>query len=462
MPRAAMVKVPPCVRRVALALLLSASARESTAQVPLARSLSDSLIRVGEDRSLSIDFGTFPTVEPYLAADPSNAAHLVAGVAVITKPDVSERSCAALTSFDGGRTWTRHDFPANECLDPWVVLRPDGSAVLALISRSELLVFRSSDGGITWSDRPISFGGHHDHGTLTIDTTRGSFGGSVYVVSQQIVRDTGDLGRFAAFVARSTDAGATFGEPTRVIVNNLQMNPMNPVVLSDGTLMVPLSDYGRTTPRGDFAWLARGRDWVIASADAARTFSQPLFVTEACGRSFPELAVDASEGYRDRLSSVCNDSSFAHVYLHISSDRGESWSAPVAVNRGSGRSPYVRTAAIAVNRDGIVGISWYDARNDRDESKGKYRCQEIFFTASVDGGRTFLPEVKVSSAKNCPNTAANGQVAERWPAGGDYHGLAAAANGEFHLVWADSRDGIYKLRTATVALRPKANRGQKP
>ena len=70
--------------------------------------------------------------------------------------------------------------------------------------------------------------------------------------------------------------------------------------------------------------------------------------------------------------------------------------------------------------------------------------------------------MKVSSAKNCPNTVANGQVAERWPAGGDYHGLAAAANGQFHLVWADSRDGIYKLRTATVALRPKANRGQKP
>jgi len=211
-----MVKVPPCVCGVALSLLLSATARKSTAQVPLAKSPSDSLIRVGKDRSLSIDLGTFPTVEPYLAADPSNAAHLVAGVAVITKPDVSERSCAALTSFDGGRTWTRHDFPAKECLDPWVVIRPDGSAVLALISRSELLVFRSSDGGTTWSDRPISFGEHHDHGTLAIDTTRGSFGGSVYVVSQQIVRDTGDLERFAAFVARSTDAGATFGEPTRV------------------------------------------------------------------------------------------------------------------------------------------------------------------------------------------------------------------------------------------------------
>jgi hypothetical protein len=76
----------------------------------------------------------------------------------------------------------------------------------------------------------------------------------------------------------------------------------------------------------------------------------------------------------------------------------------------------------------------------------------VFFTASRDGGETFLPEVKVSSAENCPITPANGEAGWRWPTGGDYHGLAADAAGRFHLVWADSRDGIYQLRTASATV----------
>jgi hypothetical protein len=35
-------------------------------------------------------------------------------------------------------------------------------------------------------------------------------------------------------------------------------------------------------------------------------------------------------------------------------------------------------------------------------------------------------------------------------AGGDYFGLAAAADGSFRLLWADSRDGIYQLRSSSV------------
>ena len=132
----------------------------------------------------------------------------------------------------------------------------------------------------------------------------------------------------------------------------------------------------------------------------------------------------------------------------------ETWSDPVVVNRSSYFRP-VQTAAIAVNRDGIVGISWYDARNDPREYRGTFRCQEVFFAASLDGGRTFLPEVKVSTAENCPDTPANGEAGRLFVAGGDYHGLAAAADGRFHLVWADSREGIYQLRTAVVRVAAK-------
>jgi hypothetical protein len=268
--------------------------------------------------------------------------------------------------------------------------------------------------------------------------------------------DAAEKRRPAAAVTRSSDGGASFGTPSYVIAGNLWMTAMNPAVLSDGMLVIPWANFARTVSGGDFAWLRNELDWVVTSTDGGRTFSVPLFVSESCGRTFPVLQADGSQGpYRDRLYWLCNDREFRHIYLHTSSNRGASWSDPMPVNRGSGREPYVRTPAIAINRDGVVGISWYDARNDRSTYKGMYRCQEMFFTASLDGGRTFLPEVKLSSGKNCPDTPANAEAGRRWPAGGDYHGLVAAADGSFHVMWADSREGVYQLRTSTIRVGGK-------
>jgi hypothetical protein len=103
-----------------------------------------------------------------------------------------------------------------------------------------------------------------------------------------------------------------------------------------------------------------------------------------------------------------------------------------------------------VNADGVLGVSWYDARHDPDTSRGRARCQELFLAASLDGGRTFLPDLPVSTGRNCPAQPRNGQAGTRWRAGCDYHGLVAAPDGRFHLLWADSRSGVYQLRFASV------------
>jgi hypothetical protein len=101
----------------------------------------------------------------------------------------------------------------------------------------------------------------------------------------------------------------------------------------------------------------------------------------------------------------------------------------------------------------VVAIAWYDARGDRSTIKGNFRCQEIFFTASIDGGATFLQEVKVSAKPSCPATPRNVETALRFPAGGEYMGLAAAPDGSFRLLWSDSRSEVYRLYTATVSVR---------
>jgi hypothetical protein len=438
------------------------------AQTPASSSRPQSVptvIEVSEDQTVAIGKIRHPLTEPHLAANPRNAGHLVASVIVVTKPDLTERSCSALASFDTGRTWKTHDFAVKACGDPYAAILPDGSALVSMLGTvadtAHLFVFRSADGGLTWSERPVVFPGQHDHGTLVVDHTDGAFSGNVYAVSQGSARDAAGRRRQATMVSRSSDRGATFAHATPIIHGNLWMTAMNPVVLSDGMLAVPWSNFGRIMADGEFAWLARELDWVVTSADGGKTFSTPLFVSDACGRTFPVLAADASTGpFRDRLYWVCNDRTFEHLYLHYSADRGSRWSDPVEVNRGAGREPYARTAAIAVNRNGVVGIAWYDGRADKTGDVA-FRCQELFFTASLDGGRSFLPDVRVSSAKNCPVTAANGEAGRRWPAGGDYHGLVAAADGRFHVLWSDSRSGVYQLRAATIRVKGEAAAGGK-
>ena len=55
---------------------------------------------------------------------------------------------------------------------------------------------------------------------------------------------------------------------------------------------------------------------------------------------------------------------------------------------------------VEVNRDGVVGVAWYDRR--RDDTR---RCWELFFTSSSDGGETFAANVPVASAPSCPPPA---------------------------------------------------------
>jgi len=411
---------------------------------------ADSVIRVGPDRPVVINARGLATIEPYLVADPRNSNHLVGGVFLVAKlgdprnPNFEmDMTCAALTSVDAGQTWTRHDFPVKGCGDPWVAMLPSGAAVFLTLGRSELTAYRSADGGGNWNDSPVRFGRSFDHGTLAVDATGGRFAGSVYVVSHESIRDSGGARRSAVFVARSADGGQTFNQRARIVPSNLLTFADNPVVLSDGVLVVPFVSYVRHT-------IDEGRTdlmWSVTSADGGATFSAPRYLAECAGH-WGQLAADASAGrFRDRLYWACWDRSKRSIYVYHSSNRGETWSAPVAVNRGSG---LVQTAAIAVNREGIVGVSWYDAREDPREYLGPFRCQYVYFSASLDGGQTFLPDVKVSSAENCPDTPANGEAGRRWVAGGDYHGLAAAADGRFHLLWADSREGIYQLRTGTI------------
>lgn len=413
---------------------------------------AQSVVRVGED--LAVEVGVdLPLVEPYLAIHPRNPDNLIAA-AMVGHADGSY-GCLVFSSQNGGRTWQKHDLGIRGG-DVWVEFLPDGTAVFSALSAaggedSAVHVFRSTDGGRTWS-RPVVLRGAHDHPLLAVDVAGEKLAGSVYLVSSSSANGPSGRPRDAVFTARSADGGASFLEPGYAVASNLRYEANDAAVSSDGMLLVTFADHHRP---GERRRIEHQRDWLTVSVDGGRTFSEPLLVSESCdGRGgWSALAVNHSFGLSppDRVFHVCSAPQFDGILLRYSDSFGEIWSALVRVDRPGNVTPYTRTAAVAVNKDGVVAVAWYDGRGDGSTVKGSFRCTEVFVAVSLDGGQTFH-EGKVSAAKSCPAEPRNVQTALRFPAGGEYMGLAAAPDGSFRLLWSDSRSGIYQLRTATVSV----------
>jgi len=175
-------------------------------------------------------------------------------------------------------------------------------------------------------------------------------------------------------------------------------------------------------------------------------------------RSTPMLAVDpGSEAFNDRLYLVWQEKTYAgmRVMFILSKDKGVNWSQPVVISEqsdpkygGKGKSYHSLLPSIAVNGAGIVGVSWYDTRDQRE---GKPNCN-IRFRASLDGGKTWLPSVQVTNVPSSYDLSDDpgGLKAGNWV--GDTAGLAADAVGAFHPLWIDNRTGVKQVFTARVAV----------
>jgi hypothetical protein len=103
--------------------------------------------------------------------------------------------------------------------------------------------------------------------------------------------------------------------------------------------------------------------------------------------------------------------------------------------------------AVAVNKSGVVAVSWYDrrglprTRGNLPDRKG----WDVRLRASADGGETWAPSVRVNEV-----TSAGPPVRHLLFTAG----LAADASDGFHPVWADHRTGVLQLWTADIRVGP--------
>jgi hypothetical protein len=172
----------------------------------------------------------------------------------------------------------------------------------------------------------------------------------------------------------------------------------------------------------------------------------------------PMLAVDpGSKAFPERLYLVWAEKAPAgmQVMLILSKDKGVTWSKPALLSEqpepkegARGKRYHALLLSVAVNGAGVVGVSWYDTRDSRD---GKPICN-VRFRASLDGGTTWLPSVRVTDVANDfhLNDKNGGVEGKNWV--GDTAGLTVDAAGDFHPLWVDNRTGVKQVFTARVAV----------
>ena len=294
-----------------------------------------------------------------------------------------------------------------------------------------------------------------------MDHTDGPSSRTIYAIATQSFRPKTETTKYhyhPIILSHSTDQGRTFLDPTLINPTNLVHQAGIPVVLSDGTVAFTLYDFA---PWTHSRLLETRRIWAVTSGDGGRTTSLPAFVAEISNDpQFPTLAVDPAPAspFRDRLYSVWTrfKSAPRGISLASSSDQGRTWSNPVRVNDDVREETEYRIPAVTVNNKGVLGVAWYDTRRGKTNT-----CFDVFFAASLDGGKSFLPNVRVSDTQSCSdsdvpgNTVGGTNAARLWFSGGHYFGLTADANGVFHALWADSRTGVFKLWTATIRIKLK-------
>jgi hypothetical protein len=455
-------------------------------------------------RQISVDQADHPHVESYIAVDPRDPLHLLATAMVHINGEMRTYPYA---SIDGGKTWAVGQIIGDAgitgpgAFDPVVYITNTGICFFSTLAPvngiAKSLVARSTDGGRTWST--ITVLPDTDRQWLVVDPSRGPFGARVYFTATGVYQSRDGGRAVAPYLTRSDDAGLTFPFRTLVAYDRAGPNPAaplnavpwEPLVTSRGLLVLTLqsSPDQQTVEQAKRDSLNAWAFGLMISDDGGESFGPARYAptprVSVTGNARRRLrsksaggnartAIDTSSGrFANRIYFVATDydSKIDRYVVRAwhTGDFGKSWGTAVASDAPRGD---VANPAIAVNRDGIVAVTWNDRR---DDPKGQ--CWRLYAALSIDGGEHFLPAQRLSSAPTCTNEPKNwktsgsgfnsdqsGQylahlqtsasIPTRYPMGGDTQGLAADAAGMFHAAWINGETGVMQLWYTSFRVAP--------
>ena len=179
-----------------------------------------------------------------------------------------------------------------------------------------------------------------------------------------------------------------------MLFNNLNNNVGSATSLDDGALLAISYDVGSLDGRR----LEEFRVWAMRSTAGGQAFGPALFVNENPGGDQVDVSTDAGGKLFAVWDVVRGPRASWGVFWASSDDGGRRWSAAV----GGERQQHVPT--VATHPDGTVAALWVDYRND---PRGE--CSQLFFRASRDSGRCWLPAERMSAKPSCPRSPSNGE-----------------------------------------------------
>jgi len=454
-------------------------------------------IEVGRNVLVSADDRALPHEEVQIGTHPTDARRLVA-CSMVDTARLAQRKMhtSSYVSLDGGETWKMGpNIP--ESGDPVCGFGPDGTAYFGAIGDSPTLdpaidwhfkLFRSDD-GVAWEQKSDILTG--DRPWLAFDATKGPGHGWLYLTYQSRagVLDTQEKQAAVSLdLTHSTDRGATWSLPRAygvITAGRLSHSlPTMMATLSDGTVVISnwqnlkkKAAASEDEPAATFPGMTGPPTCEIAivlvDTDGWKRPKTLKAADKYCSETFTTRTVDAlaidqgSAAFKDRIYLAWTDarSGTARIHFTYSADRGATWSSPRVVDDlppGLSFTADSFMPTLAVNADGVVGLTWNDRRDHPDNIGYTTR-----FTASLDGGDTWLPSVRVSDQPaKFRHGGDGGEVAGYassqgsgtslhlyrvgGPSAGDTAGLRADANGVFHALWIDNRTGTGQLYTAPV------------
>lgn len=387
--------------------------------------------------------------EPHLAVNPARAANLIAAWQQDRWNNGAARGIGMAVSQDGGATWAQTALPFSICAggtferasDPWVTIGPTGIAyqmalavtgsVFAPGSLSAMLVSRSTDNGVTWS-QPLSLiqdtaPFFNDKNSITADPTDPRF---VYAAWDRLRQNAGG----PAYLARSEDSGLSYA-PARLVFDpgpTAQTIGAEIVVAGDGTVLYFFTLIEALPNNRNGSSLN-----VLRSPDHGVTWSDPIRIADmlATGTRDPETGAAVRDGsllahaaagsrtvvvtFQDgRFSGGARDG----IAFVRSEDSGQTWSEPARINGDPSAAAF--TAQPVVMADGSVSVAYFDLRSNTPDPASL--PTNYWMTTTRDG--TNWTEISISGPFNlqtAPN--ANGLFL------GDYMGFAASQNAAHSL-----------------------------
>lgn len=394
-------------------------------------------IKINQDTTIEVQN------EEQVVVNPTNRDNLVA---VWRDFRLGYRQVGFGYSFDGGQTWDESLFSGTPYMldsDPGLTVDTDGNFYAVILSfiatwqPNGLFVFKSSDGGMSWSGPSTVVdsmpGVFEDKELIACDRSGGPYNGNLYVAWTRFGAATNIL------VSRSTDGGSTFRPPAWVSdVESVQW-PV-PAVGEDGNVYVAwFSFYGQilldvSTDGG----ASFGTDRVICAVSA--------FPGEINGGvlvyPFPAIDADITGGTHDgNLYVAYMDDAGADmdIFFRRSTDGGQAWSAALRVNddpMGNGCDQF--HPWICIDEDGVITAVWLDRRLDPANL-----LYDLYLAQSLDGGNSFTENIRVSTVSSDPTAGSKAGLL------GEYIGVTSS-QGRVNPVWTDTREGNQDVYTAVL------------